>query len=233
MPAVVFDVDRTLVDGMTGFLFSRYLLRHAGLSPWAKLRIAWAVGRYRARLATEEALVEIGVTAYAGMAAADLDRWAAACVREEIAGRCYVEATDRIRLHREAGDHVLLASGSSDFVIRALAGEVGAHGAVATRAEVQGGISTRRIALPLCYLDGKLVLVRRYLEEHGTSLADATVYTDNLADLPVLQHVRRAVVVNPLGELERIARERGWSVERWTTPADPRLRYTGTSFPLR
>ena len=233
MPAVVFDVDRTLVDGMTGFAYSRHLLRRAGLSPWAKARIAWAVGRYRLRLAPEEAIVEIGVTAYAGKSAADLDRWAAECVREELAGRCYAEALERIRLHREAGDHVLLASGSSDFVVRALAREVGAAGAVATRAEVENGISTRRIAYPLCYLDGKLTLAREYLEARGFSLAGATAYTDNLADLPLLERARRPVVVNPRDELERIARERGWPVERWTTPADPRRRHTGTSFPLR
>jgi HAD superfamily hydrolase (TIGR01490 family) len=233
MPAAVFDVDRTLVDGMTGFLFSRHLLRRAGLSPWAKFRIAWAIGRYRARLAPEEAIVEIGVTVYAGKRADDLDRWAADCVREEIAGRCYSEATDRVARHRAAGDHVLLASGSSDFVVRALAAHVGAHGAVATRAEVLRGRSTRRIAYPLCYLEGKLALVERYLAQRGLSLGEATVYTDNLADLSLLERVARPVVVNPAAKLEAVARARGWEIERWTTPADAGRSFTGTSFPLR
>ena len=231
--AAIFDVDRTLLDGMSGFLFSRHLLRYGNLSPWAKLRIASAVFRYRTRLSPEEAMVEIGVTVYAGKRLGALRELADACVADEMAGRCFAEALARIAAHAEAGDHVLLASGSSNVVIEALADRVGAHGVVATRAETKGGISTKRIAYPLCYKEGKLELVARYLAEREMAVEDAVLYTDNLADVPLLERVAEPVCVNPHPDLEAIAAERGWPVERWTTPTDGARAYSGSSFPLR
>lgn len=232
--AAVFDVDRTLIDGMTGFVFSRYLLRHANLSAWAKLRIASAVFRYRTRLSPEEVIVEIGVTVYAGKSVDDLKRWAAACVKEELAGRCYVEALERIAKHREAGDHVLLASGSSEFIVGALAEHVGAHGFVATAAHTNSGRGTRRVKVPLCYKEGKLELVREYLKARGLSLSESTVYTDNAMDLSLLVEVNEPVAVNAREpELIRAVEQNGWRSETWNTPVNPNHTVTGTSFPIR
>lgn len=231
--AAIFDVDRTITDGMTGYTFSRYLFKHADLPISSRLRVARDVFLYKTKLASEKIIVEIGVTIYARKRVEDLRRFADKCVQEEVKGHCYQEALERIDKHKENGDHVLLASGSSDFIIDALAKQVGAHGSIATSAQVKDGRSTKRIIYPLCYQEGKLTLIKKYLKPLGIDLKTATVYTDNIADLPLLECVKRPVVVNPLTELAQIAKARGWEIEHWQTPTDPTLSFTGSSFPLR
>ncbi len=49
----------------------------------------------------------------------------------------------------------------------------------------------------------------------GFALEDATLYTDGITDLPLLMRVGRPVAVNPDLRLRRVARSRGWPIERW------------------
>ena len=51
----------------------------------------------------------------------------------------------------------------------------------------------------------------------GEDLAEASFYTDSYSDLSVLEAVGSPVAVHPDPRLTRIARKRGWRIERWDT----------------
>ncbi len=231
--AAIFDVDRTLLDGMSGYLFAQYLWR-TGAMPWAgRWRTVRAMLRYRLGLSNELVIVEAGVTCYAGLTAARVAALADEAVRDVLQPRLYREAIDAVRERVAAGDRVVLATGSSVFLAQALARALGAHDGIGTDSEREGERLRPVMKQPPCAHEGKRELVRDWLAREGIAPADATLYTDNGIDRPLIEFVGRAVAVNPDPDLAKLAAERGLPVVHWTTPSDPNHRRTGTSWPLK
>ncbi|MEQ9321797.1 MAG: hypothetical protein RIF41_21695, partial [Polyangiaceae bacterium] len=67
----------------------------------------------------------------------------------------------------------------------------------------------------LCYGREKIRYAEELLEGTGARLEDAIFYSDSITDLPLLERVAEPVVVNPDARLRRLARRRGWRIERW------------------
>ncbi|MBS4168500.1 haloacid dehalogenase-like hydrolase [Parachlamydia sp. AcF125] len=58
----------------------------------------------------------------------------------------------------------------------------------------------------------KATYVASFLKEKGIPLHHSTAYTDHIADLPLLQTVGNAVVVNPSKKLRRLCLQNNWTV---------------------
>jgi HAD superfamily hydrolase (TIGR01490 family) len=126
------------------------------------------------------------------------------------AGRRAVEG------HRARGDVVAIVTGASPYVARPLARLLGIEHVVASELEVgPDGCFTGRPILPFCLGEGKVIRARSLAERLAFRLDEATFYSDSLTDLPLLQAVRTPIVVNPDPRLARVARRRGWRIERW------------------
>jgi len=81
---------------------------------------------------------------------------------------------------------------------------------------VVDGVLTGDVLNPICYGQGKLKKVQEFLGHRELTLQSATFYSDSITDLPLLDAVGTAVVVNPDARLWLKARDRGWRIERWT-----------------
>jgi len=234
MPAAIFDVDRTLLDGMSGYFFSAWLWKTRRMPHRGRLRTARSLILYRLKLAPETEMVEVGATALAHLRVDEVARLAEQCVEEIIGPRVFSEAVKKIAEHNAAGDFTLLASGSAQPVIEALAKKVGAKGAVGTRPRLgKNGAYLPEVVLPLCYRDGKTELVERMLATHGFRLEDAFIYSDNAPDIPLMERTAHPFAVNPDAALRAHAELRGWPILTWNTllPGNPNA--TGTRWPLR
>ena len=77
------------------------------------------------------------------------------------------------------------------------------------------GRFTGLLVEPLCFGKGKVTRAERLARELGFDLGESTFYSDSLTDLPLLERVRVPIIVNPDPRLKRIARRRGWRIERW------------------
>jgi HAD superfamily hydrolase (TIGR01490 family) len=118
--------------------------------------------------------------------------------------------------HRERGDLLAIVTGASPYAARPLARRLGIEHVVASELEVgPEGLFTGRFVDPLCLGDGKIVRARRLAEAEGFELSEATFYTDSFTDLPLLEVVAEPVIINPDPRLERLAKKRGWRIERW------------------
>jgi HAD superfamily hydrolase (TIGR01490 family) len=232
MRAAIFDVDRTLLDGMSGYLFARHLFRTGAMPLAGRWRSLKAVALYRLRLADAMIIVEAGVTCCAGLTAARVDQLADEAVAT-MRGRFYAEALATIADHRRRGDLVLLATGSSAFVARALARAVGADDGVGTDCARRGEILLPKMTDPPCVAEGKKQLVLAWLAARGVPPADAVSYTDNGIDIPLLEAIGEAVAVNADAQLLPHARRRQWRVVAWTTKLDAARPRSGESWPLR
>ncbi len=231
MIVAIFDVDRTLVDGMCGYFF--YMAVRPHLSFARRLLISLEMLGHRWGVFDERRVVELGVRMYAGMEVEFLKRLGRRCFEEVIKDRLFVEGLERIERHKASGHRIILVSGSTEFAIAPIAEFVGADEFHATGAFSQNGVSTGKVRYPLNYGEGRLEILGKRLHELGASWDDCYLYSDNLTDISVFERCGHPVVVNPKDALERIARQRRWSIERWTTLRGTGKRASGTSFPLR
>jgi HAD superfamily hydrolase (TIGR01490 family) len=213
-PAALFDVDRTLLhtDSATLYLRQQRARGEAGFrDTW---RLAWWLLEYSLGVVDASAVARRVLGRYAGRGEAELatsfEEWFPRYALPELSSH----GREVVRHHLARGDLVALLSGAPRYALAPLARELGIEHVVATEVETDRGRLTGRV-LGLCYGPAKVEFAARLLSQHGSSFAAATFYSDSITDLPMFERVARPVVVNPDFRLRRLARQRGWPVERW------------------
>lgn len=208
-------MDRTLVRKDTATLYVRWQRRRGDATPLDVLRVAWWMVQYGLGVIDAQRVAARALTGFRDHEEASMiratERWFQEVVLEHVAegGRRAVAA------HRERGDLLAIVTGSTRYAAGPLARELGIEHVVCTELEVVEGRFTGRIREPMCYGAGKIELAGRVAREHGFRLSEATFYSDSITDLPLLEAVAEPVVVNPDPRLARVARRRGWRVEKW------------------
>ncbi|MER3400447.1 MAG: HAD-IB family hydrolase [Thermoflexus sp.] len=213
--AAFFDVDHTVLSVSSGQQWVRYL-RRSGRMTWPVwwTFIGLALRYYLGLLEFPRANARLT----AMIAGADAEafreetrRWFEEWVRPYIAPG----AVRRIAWHREQGHRLALVSAATEYVVRPLAEALDIPDHLCTRLEVVDGRLTGRVVEPPCYGPGKVYWVERYAAETGVDLARSYFYSDSYTDLPLLLRVGHPVAVNPDPRLRRLARRRGWPIERF------------------
>jgi len=196
-PLVVFDFDHTLYDGDSGSHLFKWLIERDWwrralallIAPIAGPMVAWMPTRRRGI----SAFVWVGTLGMRTTADFDLatDRYVAAHA-EAIRARLLPIALDVLRLHREAGDNVVVATGAPPELARAILAFV-AHEDLPVIGTIVGPKFGAIGALRHCHYRMKMTMLR----EAGYTAPVAAAYSDSSADLPLLQAAQRPVVVNP------------------------------------
>jgi HAD superfamily hydrolase (TIGR01490 family) len=216
MRAALFDMDRTLVRKQTARLYVRYL-RARGAATWrdsARVHFwlaQYALGIIDAPQVAARALLPLAGT-HETVLAARCDDWFRRDVETHVSDR----GRRAVAEHRGRGDLVAIVTTAGPYVARPLARRLAIDHVVASEFEVgPDGRFTGRLVEPLCYGQGKVARLRRLAERLGFRIEEATFYSDSYTDLPLLEAVHTAVVINPDLRLSAVARRRGWRVERW------------------
>lgn len=206
------------MSGSSTYYFGKAAVRSGFYRRRALVRDAWRVFWFRRRGATDEqsasarerVLVSVAGRSRAGMEAMLPD------VLGPILLNVFPEIYLRILDYERAGIPTYLCSASPIEVVGAVARALGmSGGALATVAEVDAdGCYTGRLVGPFCYGAGKVVAMRTEAALKDIDLAQSYAYSDSISDLPMLEAVGNAVVVNPDTELRRIALERRWDMLR-------------------
>jgi HAD superfamily hydrolase (TIGR01490 family) len=215
--AAFFDLDKTLMAGSSGMQFARVAARH-GIVGRRQLG-SWAVEhlRYRLRGTTDQRTTEVLKVArglITGVPARDVERMTPE-VMAAILPRIYPQMLEEVYAHQDAGRATFIVSAAGDGVVGHLAHVLGMDGGIGTRYEVDDqGAFTGRFDGPFVYGAGKVEAMEAFATEHDIDLAQSYAYSDSLSDLPMLEAVGHAVVVNPDPALAAIAKREGWQTRR-------------------
>jgi HAD superfamily hydrolase (TIGR01490 family) len=216
--AAFFDLDKTLMAGSSGMPFARVAMRHGivgrrRLASWGFEHL-----RYRLRGTTDERTTEVLRQArelISGVRARDVERMNPE-VLAAILPRIYPQMLAEVHAHQDAGRATFIVSAAGHGVVEPLATVLGMDGGIGTRYEVDGeGAFTGRFDGPFVYGAGKVVAMEAFAAGHDIDLAQSYAYSDSLSDLPMLEAVGHAVVVNPDPALAAIARREGWQTMRF------------------
>lgn len=214
--AALFDMDRTLLRVETISLYVKHQRRMGEATWWDAVKAAFWLLEYTFGVLDAPRVAEKVLVGIAGMPetvlAARCDDWFLEYVERFIAD----EGRRTVARHQEAGDICAIVTAASPYAARPLARILGIDHVVSSVFQVdEEGLFTGRIDPPLCIGEGKVTRAQRLADELDFSLDDAIFYTDSVQDLPLVERVGEAVCVNPDPRLRRIARKRGYRVERW------------------
>lgn len=234
--AAFFDLDKTIIATSSSAAFSRPFQRGGLLSRRAMLRAALVQAVFllgRADAAQTERLRRHLSAMVVGWDVAQVSAIVAETVEEYIEPTVYAEALALIEDHHALGHDVVVVSASAAEIVEPIAALLGADHVVATRLEVVDGRYTGEIAY-YAYGEAKAEAARRLAASEGYDLAASAAYSDSITDVPLLDCVGSAAVVNPDRVLRRLARERGWDVLTFRRPVTlrPRLPRTRRTVPV-
>jgi HAD superfamily hydrolase (TIGR01490 family) len=208
----IFDLDRTLVPGSSLVTLARELARRRLVGRAQLLRHAGRQALFARKGLGDRSVEKVRTTALAALAGREADTLVplAREVGRSLATQVFPGARWLLDCHLSAGDFCVILSASPQELVEGLAAALGAHRAVGTRAEVEGGCYTGALDGPFCYGPGKLARLRSELG--ALDLDRAAAYADSCSDLPLLAACGRPVAVNPDRRLRSAARDEGWPV---------------------
>ncbi|HSD88738.1 MAG TPA: HAD family hydrolase [Kofleriaceae bacterium] len=215
MRAAFFDMDNTLLSVDTAMSWTRFLYRRGEL-PTAMVAKAlyWSTLYKLAVLDMEGVFTRLCLDLRGDSEAemiAKCDIW----YRQDVEPFIAPAARVAVEYHRQRGDVIVLATGSTAYAARPVARGVRIEHVLASELEVEDGAFTGR-PRALCFGHHKVTLAERWAEQHGVDLARSTFYSDSFNDLPMLERVGNAIAVNPDPRLRRHAQRRGWPMQRWS-----------------
>ena len=105
---------------------------------------------------------------------------------------------------------VIIATATNSFVTEPIARLFHIEDLVATEFEIKNDVFTGKVIDVPCFHDGKLLKVKNWAQLNGYDLRQATFYSDSINDLPLLNEVGRAIIVDGDDALLSIAEKNNW-----------------------
>lgn len=216
MALAIFDLDETLIDGDCASLWAREMAKigwvdgESFLRKDAELMAEYAFGR----LAMEDYMA-FSLMPLVGRTADEVEHVVEPFVEDVIEPLIYSDAMRHVAEHRKSGDRVLIISASAEFLVKAVAARLGIRDVLAIQLEEQHGFYSGNTQGVLSYREGKVTRLQEWAEAEGESLDGAHFYSDSINDLPLLEQVTHAHVVNPDPLLRQQAEARGWPLLAW------------------
>jgi HAD superfamily hydrolase (TIGR01490 family) len=217
MKLAIFDLDGTLIAKDSDHAFGEFLVE-----------LGWADGdafkrdndffyqQYVAGTLDIDAYVEFATRPWRDRTPIEQQDAVARFMREQMEPLIGEPARALVRQHVDAGDRIVIATSTNEFITRPIADAFGVATLIATQLERDGhGRVTGRIRGVPSLREGKVARVQQWLRSEGLRLADfdaSVCYSDSTNDLPLLEIVSEPVATNPSPALEAIARERGWRI---------------------
>ncbi len=214
MRAAFFDMDRTILSENSGKSWLRFQYQRGEIGVGYMARAVYWQMLYRMAVLDMASLAEKLVADAKGDLESDMIAKCKIWLDEDLAQTISPPAVEQIKAHKEAGDVVVMITGSSQFAAYPIAELVGIEHVLCSQLEVVDGIFTGKLS-NMCFGEHKVGLAESFAAEHGVDLSSSIFYTDSYNDLPLLNRVGEGVAVNADARLLRQARKRGWRVENW------------------
>jgi HAD superfamily phosphoserine phosphatase-like hydrolase len=207
----VFDIDGTLVTGpSTEKRFFLHLLRSGRIGPRQVLGFAWFLLRWTPRFGRH--VFKKNKAYLAWLREDDVRRLAAAWVAPALEQAWFAPCVARLRRHQEAGDAIVLLSGTPQFVAGAIGAALGVSRVIGSDCVVADGRFRTRPPRRHPFREDKAALVRSLARELGVAPADVTAYGDSIYDLALFREAGTVVAVRPDEDLAAVADASGWEV---------------------
>ena len=210
-----FDLDYTLLDTSSGWLYLKEIIRQRRIPLWAlgyisigyQLKV-FDFGQTHIRL-----ISHVGKQGYEE-ASGFFEKW----VARKLLPRLTPAGKAKIDWHKDQGHRVVIISASIKEIVEPVARHLGlGDDYLSTRLAVQNNHYTGQLDGPLCYGRGKVHWAKKWATQNKLDFPESIgyFYTDSSSDLPLLELASQPVAVNPSRKLTKIATDRNWPIEQF------------------
>jgi HAD superfamily hydrolase (TIGR01490 family) len=214
MALAIFDLDNTLLDGDSDYLWGCFLVERGlvdGERYEAENRRFY--DQYLNGSLDIHEFLRFQLQPLARYRREQLQQWRAQFLREKIDPILLPRARDLLERHRGQGDELLIITATNRFITGPIAERFAVPHLLATEPETTAnGEYTGGVSGTPCFQGGKVERLQTWLDERGLTLADSWFYSDSHNDLPLLEKVSHPVAVDPDDTLRAVAGTRGWPV---------------------
>jgi HAD superfamily hydrolase (TIGR01490 family) len=210
-----FDLDYTLLSTSSGMIYVKESIKQRRAPLWlvAYIGLRYQLKRLDFGQAHARLITYVGRQGYTEAA-----QFFAALVTDNILPRLNPAGKAKIEWHKNQGHRVVIISASIEEIVKLVAEYLGlGEDYLCTHLAVQNNHYTGELAGPLCHGPGKVHWAREWAVKNKLDFSQAIgyFYTDSSSDLPLLEMAAHPVAVNPSRKLAKIAKARGWTIERF------------------
>jgi HAD superfamily hydrolase (TIGR01490 family) len=229
--AAFFDLDKTVIAKSSTLAFSKPFFEQGLINRQAVLKSTYAQFLFLMSGADHEQMTRMRsyiTTMCTGWNVEQVKSIVGETMHDIVDPLVFAEAANLIADHKLCGRDVVVVSASGEEVVAPIARALGATHAMATRMVVEDGKYTGEVAF-YCYGEGKVEAIHELAAREGYALDHCYAYSDSITDLPMLEAVGHACVVNPDRALRKEAHGRGWPVLTFSRPVSLRDRISAPS----
>lgn len=213
MALALFDLDNTLLDGDSDYLWGCFLVERGVVDGETYQRENQRFyEQYLAGCLDIHEFLRFQLQPLATHTRHQLEQWREQFLSDKIDPILLPKARALLEKHRQQGDELLIITATNRFITGPIADRYAVPHLLATEPEMRGGEYTGGVNGTPCFQDGKVECLQRWLDERRQTLAGSWFYSDSHNDLPLLERVEHPVAVDPDEKLEALAQERGWPV---------------------
>jgi HAD superfamily hydrolase (TIGR01490 family) len=213
MALALFDLDNTLLDGDSDYLWGRFLVEHGIVDgEFYESENQRFYDQYLDGSLDIHEFLRFQLKPLASHSRAQLEHWRDKYLAEMIDPILLSKARDLLEEHRARGDELLIITATNRFITEPIALRYGIAELLATEPEIINGEYTGGVSGTPCFQAGKVERLNAWLKQNQRDLRGSWFYSDSHNDLPLLERVDHPVAVDPDSKLKAHADQRGWPI---------------------
>ncbi len=213
MALAIFDLDNTLLEGDSDYLWGQFLVEHNIVDgDWYEEQNQYFYDQYCAGTMDIIEFLSFQLKPLVDNTITELTCWRTSYLTDKIWPIILPAGRKLINQHRQQGDTLMIITATNSFLTKPIAAKLGIVHLIATEPEIADGVYTGKVAGTPAYQEGKVVRLKYWLDEHKKALVGSYFYSDSHNDLPLLSYVDHPVAVDPDVTLKAAAEQQGWRI---------------------
>jgi len=213
MTLAIFDLDHTLINGDSDYLWGEYMVKTGIVDEQEyRARNEDFYRDYRRGTLDSERYLEFALRPLTQFTIAELHAWREDYVEKWIKPLIAPGTQKLLDSHHARSHELLIISATNLFITEPIAEMLGVHTVLATEPEIIDNRYTGRYLGTPTYQQGKVTVLKEWLGKTNHDLDGSYFYSDSINDISLLELVDIPIAVNPDDELNLIAQARNWEV---------------------
>ncbi len=213
MALAIFDLDHTLLNGDSDYLWGEYMVANeiVDRAEYQRLNQSFLEDYHRGELDNDRYL-QFALHPLTQHSIESLYGWRKDFVENWIQPIVAAGTPSLLNKHRQQDDTLIIISATNYFITEPIAELLQIPNLLATKPEIAENRYTGTYLGVPTFKEGKVTVLNEWLNQQDHSLDDSYFYSDSINDLPLLEAVSHPVAVNPDKALTKIARLRDWPI---------------------
>jgi HAD superfamily hydrolase (TIGR01490 family) len=213
MALAIFDLDHTLLNGDSDYLWGEYMVANkiVDADVYQRENKAFLDDYLRGDL-DNEVYLQFALKPLTQHPIDRLHAWRSDYVSNWIQPIIAKGTQALLDKHRAQGDELIIISATNLFVTAPIAELLGINQILSTEPEIINHQYTGRYLGTPTFKEGKVTVLNEWLKNSTHSLNNSYFYSDSINDLPLLEQVSIPVAVNPDEKLSIVAQSRDWQI---------------------